>query len=100
MVLGFLHEHPAQIHHYTDIAHELGLGAKSVKAALVRMVNIHPEYGVTFSSPRGCYMFRQVDRVIHDKKQPMMYEEVGITQDGAIIVRDEKGLLYKLSGVL
>jgi hypothetical protein len=99
-----MHRHAGEIVHFNDIAADIHLEPDKVAAAMVRMTNAHPEYGVSRTT-RGFYIFRVADvdnraPVEPEKRAPMMYEEVGTTQAGAIVVRDEKGMLYRLDGAL
>lgn len=107
-VLKWMQMHPGEIHHYKDIANALGgnFTIFGINASLARMVKYHPDYGVTREGS-GLYLYRvgavkapQALAPEPKREGPMMYEEVGTTQSGDVIVRDEKGVLWKLSGAL
>lgn len=100
-VLAYLQRHPGVIMYYKDIAADLSIAnAANANSALVRMAKVHPEYGVRRKGS-GMYVFLTADAkapvVLQKQAGPMMYEEVGTTRAGDVIVRDEKGMLWKLS---
>jgi hypothetical protein len=88
--------------HYVDVAVAIHAPKSHVNNALVRLVNKHPEMGIRRIG-MGQYIFKPEFQLNGneppepEKANPMYYEFVGTTQDGTIIVRDEEGILYKLS---
>lgn len=105
IVLKYMRNHAGEVMHYADVAADLSLEESTVNASMARMVLRHPEYGVVREGS-GQYVFYKsregaepVD-VEPERTGPMMYEEVGQTSAGVIIVRDEKGVLYSLGAVL
>ena len=108
-VMSWMQKHPGEIHHYNDIrfaiaTEGLDVSPPAIAAVLAKLVKKYPERGITRTGA-GLYMFRVADQrapapVEPEKRAPMMYEEVGITQAGDVVVRDEKGMLWKLNGAL
>lgn len=96
--LNWFYQHPGQIMHYADIAEAIGQTKENVNAACVRMVNVHPEFGVERTST-GYYVFRGSipEKIVSKPTPPQMYEFVGMSKtNGRIMVRDENGYLYWL----
>jgi hypothetical protein len=89
--------------HYIDVAVAVHAHKSQVNNALTRIVNKHPEMGIRRLA-MGQYIFKpeyQNGEKPVTTPEPVktysMYEGIGHTQDGTIIVRDEEGVLYKLS---
>src|ERR1700746_2534326 len=109
-VMSWMAKHPGAKPHTTQkfalatAAGALDVSPPAIAAVLAKLVKKYPERGITRTGA-GLYMFRVADQrapapVEPEKRAPMMYEEVGITQAGDVVVRDEKGMLWKLNGAL
>lgn len=92
--------------HYLDVATAIHAPKTHVNNALVRLVKSHPEIGVRRIG-MGQYIFKTEYQMNGPdpepepiKESPMYYEYIGQAQDGTIIVRDEAGILYRLSDKL
>lgn len=99
--------------HYTDVATAVHAPKTAVNNSLTRLVTMRPEMGIRRIG-MGQYIFKPEFQLSPDtlktKPEPepaqelppsyAIYEEVGKTQDGTIIVRDEGGTLFKLSDKL
>lgn len=100
LVMRFMRTKAGQVMHYSDIAIEVGLPGTLVNTALVRAVSKHPEWGIRRMA-RGEYVFKpELQDIVQDivqTKVSQMYESVGQTKDGTIIVRDEEWILYRLA---
>ncbi len=88
-------DRPGQQIHYRDIAAALEVGPERVNAALSRWSLQHPEQGITRSAP-GTYIYK-AERVVLPPLPPMppdgpkpgdLFEVVGSTEDGSVVVRD------------
>lgn len=101
--LKYMRNHPGQVYHYSDVAEVLQIDKDSVNAALARCVKTHPEYGIGRLGA-GQYQFdpsKQHAPVEQSKGAVgQMFEAIGQTQSGVIIVRGEDGILRKLGDVL
>lgn len=87
--------------HYIDVATAIHAPKTNVNNALVRCVNKYPEVGIRRIG-MGQYIFKPEYQEPEPEPEPekiipLMYEFVGQAQDGTLIVRDEAGILYKLS---
>lgn len=91
--------------HYIDVATAIHAPKANVNNALVRVVNRHPEMGIRRIG-MGQYIFKPEFQLNGNEPTaepevkeeiPQMYEFVGQTRDGTIIVRDENSILYRLA---
>lgn len=121
---NYLKERPGQVLHYMDIAEALNWDPQSVSTTLGRMVRFHPEFGVRrvgneqHGNRTGQYIYRSdlvgledASAVLNGQRitepvtpqeslpdtTPNLYEQVGTTVNGEIIVRDTDGFLWRLA---
>jgi hypothetical protein len=102
--LRYMRQHPGLTMHYTDIAKEISISPEYVSAALVRMNATHPEFGVRRVAS-GQYKYSPADEVFANQRPPVepigkMYEKVGVTKNGAIVIKDEDGVLWMIQEML
>lgn len=99
-LIHWIKDHPDVMFHIAEPANDLGLLAGSIGMALIQLAK-NPNFPLEKLEERGTYIYHSNGVKGSEKKdEPELYEKVGLTQAGETIVRDEKGLLWKLSGQL
>lgn len=101
-VLAYYRARPGQTIHYKDVAEDIpGSTPANVNASLSRVVAKHPEYGFERHGAGNYVYLRDKENMPKEEKEipahKQIFEGVGITKDGSRIVRDENGVLWKLS---
>ena len=96
---------PGQVFHYTEVAEAIKADERLVNAALARAVVKHPEWGIErVGAGQYRYLMTKATAQPEVAKAPPdnseMFEKVGTTADGTIIVRNESGVLYRLSDMV
>lgn len=97
--IKYVMDRPGQSLHYVDIAEDLHIAKGQVNAALNRVYNKHPDYGIQRVGA-GRFMYRKDWSAAHlDEAKPKetdaLYEKVGTIQ-GRTIIRDENNELWQL----
>jgi hypothetical protein len=103
-VLRYMRAKPGQYLYFRDIAADLNQDIAKVNNSLSQVVRSHPEYGVRRVG-QGQYVFKPelqgeevtTEAPVDERPETHMYEGVGVTQDGTRVIRDENGVLWKLS---
>jgi hypothetical protein len=99
-VFAYYRTKAGQLIHYADAAQELGFDKTPVNATLNRAHTRHPEMGIRREGMAGHYVYRSnlvTDPPKAPERETLLYEKVGLTTEGDIVVRDENGRLYKLA---
>ncbi|MGI0133942.1 MAG: hypothetical protein ACREBW_03170 [Candidatus Micrarchaeaceae archaeon] len=101
---AFLRARPGQLFHYSEVAEAIKADPKNTNAALVRAVASHPDWGIERSGS-GHYRYLIAKSSAEPAKPSAndageMFEKVGTTMDGNIIVRNESGVLYRLADMV
>lgn len=94
----YMRQSPGIQIHFHDIAKDTGLELSQVNNALSQMCR-NGDQGI-YRVKSGVYIYRP-ETVAQETPQntgPKMYEEVGTTKAGERVIRDENGILWKLSG--
>jgi hypothetical protein len=110
LVMSYYRQRPGQVINYHDAAVDLAIPENRVNAACSRIVLRYPRYGLRREGS-GEYVFRPdlelTAAPLPETPEPpksgpsgQMFEEVGQTADGTIVIRDEKGQLWKIGEVL
>jgi hypothetical protein len=92
------------VFHYSEVAEAIKADEKNINAALVRAVAKHPEWGIErVGSGQYRYLVARATaepEKVQSNPTGEMFEKVGTTADGTIIVRNESGVLYRLADMV
>lgn len=89
-VMQYLESHPGKTLHLGDMAADLNLTNMQVSTAISfirRDGSLHEVEQVG----KGIYRYRPTN----GKPSSELYEKVGVTKTGALVIQDENGRLYK-----